>query len=189
MAQDSAPDRFRGAGLEEEQQTMEERTGLPKGKTLDSTVLQEPITQLDLRAAAVCVEEETEVAEAIRLMQKHHIGCVLVQAKGVLVGIFTERDVIHKLLRTTKDLRALPVGAFMTPDPETLTMTDSIAFALHKMNVGGFRHIPLVDERQHPVGVVSVKDIVDYLAEFFPNEIMNLPPRPQLLHPGERDGG
>ena len=189
MEQESVRDRFRGAGLEEEQQTIEERTGPPKGKTLDSMTLQEPIQHLDLRAAAVCVEEETEVAEAIRLMQKHHIGCVLVQAEGVLVGIFTERDVIHKLLRTAKDLRAVPVGAFMTPDPETLTLSDSIAFALNKMSVGGFRHIPLVDDRQRPVGVVSVKDIVDYLAEFFPNEIMNLPPRPQLLHPGEQDGG
>jgi len=78
----------------------------------------------------------------------------------------------------------------MTPDPEVLGLADPIAYALNKMSVGGFRHIPLVDATGRPVGIVSVKDIVDYIVDFFPNDVLTVPPEPSQ---GERwrgrDGG
>jgi CBS domain-containing protein len=66
----------------------------------------------------------------------------------------------------------------MTRQVETLTPDDPIAFALQRMSVGGFRHVPLVDAAGRPVGILSVKDIVDYFAENFPREVLNIPPEP-----------
>jgi CBS domain-containing protein len=78
----------------------------------------------------------------------------------------------------------------MTEDPEVLTPDDPIAYALNKMSVGGFRHVPLVDRARRPVGIVSVKDIVDYLVDIFANDVLTVPPD---LARGEawrdRDGG
>ena len=76
----------------------------------------------------------------------------------------------------------------MTANPESLRMTDSIAYALNKMSVGGYRHIPLVDNASAPVGVISVKDIINYIVRFFPKSIMNLPTLPRQNYTQEREG-
>ena len=78
----------------------------------------------------------------------------------------------------------------MTPDPEVLTPDAPIVYALNKMSVGGFRHVPLVDELQRPVGIVSVKDIIDYIVDFFPNDVLTVPPDPARAEAWRgRDGG
>jgi len=78
----------------------------------------------------------------------------------------------------------------MTPDPEVLTPDDPIVYALNKMSVGGFRHVPLVDAARRPVGVVSVKDIVDYLADLFASDVLTVPPDPARAQAWRgRDGG
>jgi CBS domain-containing protein len=127
------------------------------------------------------------VREAIRVMREHRIGCVLVVEEERLVGIITERDLLLKV--EDADL-GRPIQALMTPDPEVLTLDDPIVYALNKMSVGGFRHVPLVDDARRPVGIVSVKDIIDYIADFFPNDVLTVPPDPAR---GEawrgRDGG
>jgi len=83
-----------------------------------------------------------------------------------------------------------PVRDFMTPDPEVLSPDDPIVYALKQDDVGGFRHVPLVGEAGQPVGVVSVKDIVDYIADFFPNDVLTVPPDPGARRAlARRDGG
>jgi len=111
-------------------------------------------------------------------MQEEHIGCVLVVKKGRLEGIFTERDILMKIVASGKDLARTKVEEVMTSDPEVLEPDDMLAFALKYMHLGGYRHLPVVDDRQHPVGILSVKNIVDYLADYFPQEVLTLPPRP-----------
>ena len=66
----------------------------------------------------------------------------------------------------------------MTPNPESLTLDNEIAWVLNLMAVGGFRHVPIVDDAGRPVAVFSVKDIVERLVELFPNDVLNLPPHP-----------
>lgn len=157
-----------------------------KRHSLDDGVLREPISTLEPRAP-VCVGRQDSIRQAIHLMQEHRIGCVLVTEAGRLVGIFTERDVLRQVVGSDIADTA-PVSDLMTPGPETLTPDTAIAFALNKMSLGGFRHVPIVDDRNTPVGIVSVKDIVEYVASFFPQEIQNVPPEPGLDIPKTREG-
>lgn len=187
MAKELLSDSYPGEGLLEEEQIIEERTA-PARKILDARTLQEPIRILPF-VPPLCVTRQTSVAEAIRLMQERHVGCVLVQEADQLIGIFTERDVLNRVAGSAHDPAQLTVEAVMTPDPEALPVDASISFALNLMSEGDFRHLPLVDDAHRPVGMLSVKHVVRYLAELFPEEVLNLPPRPELLHPGQVDGG
>jgi len=178
---------YPGEGLLEEEQTVKERES-PGRKVLSEQALLEPIQRL-FSAPPVCVAPETSVAEAVGLMQKHHHGCVLVRDASRLVGIFTERDVLNKVVGSGHDPARIAVETVMTPDPETLPADASVAFALNLMSEGGFRHIPVVDDAHRPIGVLSVRNIVQYLAEFFPEWVLNVPPRSELLHPDLKESG
>jgi acetoin utilization protein AcuB len=137
--------------------------------------------------AVMLVDPKRSAAEAAQIMLMHKISALPVTEGERLVGIITERDLLLKLDQTHLDG---PIGELMTPDPEVLTPDAPIVYALNKMSVGGFRHVPLVDEAHRPVGIVSVKDIIDYIVDFFPNDVLTVPPDPAR---GERwrgrDGG
>lgn len=147
-------------------------------KVLDERLFREPIKILRRRTGHVAVPLGTTIGEAARIMKERRIGCVLVEDKGKLAGIFTERDILSKLVGTGYDPAKVTVDGVMTRDPETLTPEDPIAYAMQLMSVGGFRHVPLVDADRHPLDILSVKDIVDYLVEHFSREILNIPPEP-----------
>jgi FOG: CBS domain len=106
------------------------------------------------------IEPGIPVADAIRLMHERGVDCLAVCDEGHLVGIFTDRDAVVKAV--DKRLGLFRVRDFMTPDPVVLRLDDTIAVAIHKMAVGGFRHIPLVDKGR-PVGVVSAADVFRHL--------------------------
>jgi signal-transduction protein with cAMP-binding, CBS, and nucleotidyltransferase domain len=165
----------KGAMYDEESR-YDEKDSPPKA--IDARLFAEPIKSLHRRGGHVALPPGTAIGEAARIMKEHRVGCVLVEAEGRLLGIFTERDILTKLVGTGYDPAAVKVDGVMTRNPETLTPEDPIAFALQRMSVGGFRHLPLVDSAGRPVGILSVKDIVDYLAEHFPEEILNIPPEP-----------
>jgi signal-transduction protein with cAMP-binding, CBS, and nucleotidyltransferase domain len=147
-------------------------------KPLHAGLFAEPIRGLRRRAVHVAVSRQASIADAAHVMRETGTGCVLVEEHGKLVGILTERDILQKLVGTGYDPARTGVSGVMTPNPESLTPDDPIAFALQRMSVGGYRHIPLVDEQGHPVGILSVKDVVDFLVEHFPREILNIPPEP-----------
>ena len=152
----------------------------------DDEFLKLPISQLQPRKP-VLVAGSATVAEAVLAMNVNHTGCVLVQQDGRLVGIFTERDVLTKVFGC-ENAGAVRVDAVMTKEPETLELKDDLAFAMHHMSVGGYRHIPIVANGK-PVGVLSVRDIVDYLADRDPEGVMNLPPTPGSAIFRNVDGG
>lgn len=154
---------------------------------IGGAILETVISDLPLRDPIV-VETTATVTEAIQAMNDHHTGCVLVQRAGKLVGIFTERDVLTKVFYRD-DCRTAPVGEVMTSTPESLQLDDGIAFALNKMSVGGYRHIPVVENDGKPVGVLSVRDIVDFLVDLFPQEVLNLPPGSDHVIARSLDGG
>jgi CBS domain-containing protein len=97
-----------------------------------------------------------------------NVGCVqVVDEKGKLVGIFTERDVLYKVAGLIEDLEHIVVESLMTADPTALQPKTAIQHALHLMSVHGFRHIPLIDEENRPVGIVSFRDVVDFIERQF----------------------
>ena len=121
------------------------------------------------------VSPHATVAEAVELMRHERVGCVLVCVGQRLVGIFTERDLMRRVLAVGKPL-TLPVSECMTPNPVVVYPKEPISVAVRRMEEGGYRHLPVVDEARRPVGVLSVKRIVHYLVEHFPATIYNLPP-------------
>lgn len=100
------------------------------------------------------------VSDAIRQMQEQNNGCLVVLDGERLVGVFTERDAVVKAAGRALD--GLTVGDVMTSDPVVLRPDDSVAVAIHKMAVGGFRHIPLM-ENDRPVAVATARDLLRHL--------------------------
>jgi CBS domain-containing protein len=126
------------------------------------------------------IEANSSLAAVIEAMQRADRGTVLVVDAGKLVGIFTERDVLMKVAGHPIDLTRSKVSAFMTPDPITLPADSAVAFALNRMVLEGFLHIPLVDHDNRPVAVVSMRNLIEYLSDFFNREVLNLPPDPDV---------
>lgn len=133
------------------------------------------------------VSKTENLLHAIRMIRDQHLGCVFVVENESIIGIFTERDVLNKVVGRKYDLESRVIEDFMTPDPQTLKSDDSIAYALNRMTDGGFRHIPIVDDANRPVGLVCMKTIVNYLGEYFYDEVMNLPPTPQRTQEKRED--
>jgi CBS domain-containing protein len=149
----------------------------PRHARFDTGLLRESLRALPTRPALV-LRGSDSVTEAVRLMQGEHRGCVVITEDGTaasrLIGIFTERDVLLRIVDRGKNPAVLPLEAVMTADPEVLNVKGTIAHALNKMSVGGFRHVPVVDEEHRPVFVISVRDIVEFLVEAFPREVLTL---------------
>lgn len=131
------------------------------------------------------VQPSQTVAEAVALMRAKGVGCLLVCEQDQVVGVFTERDLLRRVLAQGKPL-TLPIADCMTPDPVTVHPKDSIGTAVRRMQKGGYRHLPVVIDGK-PVGVLSVKRIIHYLVEHFPEAVYNLPPDPDAIQ-HEREG-
>lgn len=131
------------------------------------------------------VQPEQAVADAVALMRHEDVGCVLVGDGQRVVGIFTERDLMRRILAQGKPL-TLPISQCMTPNPVAVHPKDPIGSAVRLMEEGGYRHLPVIDGGK-PVGILSVKRIVHYLVEHFPGTVYNLPPDPGLVQQ-EREG-
>ena len=131
-------------------------------------------------ATPICVALGSSLRAVVSTLQEKRIGCALVTQDNELAGIITERDLTFEVLGHDVDIDEVKVDDFMTPHPESLTPNDPIAFALNRMKLGGYRHVPLVNEENEPVGIISVKDIVHWLVDEFPDAILNLPPEPQV---------
>ncbi len=137
-------------------------------------------------AAPVTVRADAPASKAVDLMRAHETSAVLVidgsRARKV-VGIFTEHDLVARAL-PSRGWAKVQVSRFMTRAPETLRAEDSVAYALNRMSAGGFRHVPLVDRDGRAAGIVSARDLLAFLVELCPEEVLNLPPEPELaLHP------
>ena len=148
-------------------------------RVFDERLLQEPTSVLGTRPPLI-FSENAATSDAMRAMQAKHSGVVLVTPDGSgqspLVGIFTERDILLRVINRGRNPAETPLSEMMTRDPEALGSDARLAWVLNMMSVGGFRHVPLVNSTGWPVGVISVRDIVEFLVASFPNEILNLPP-------------
>ena len=131
------------------------------------------------RRQPVTVEPGTSLADCVRAIQRTGTGdsVFVCDSSGRLVGVLTERDVFARIVGGTVDLQQ-PVESLMTTDPKTLDLDDTIRDAIVLMQTGRYRNVPMVDANRQLVGVVRQADIIRFLAESFPEELLNLPPRP-----------
>ena len=131
------------------------------------------------RRQPVTVEPGTSLADCVRAIQRTGTGdsVFVCDASGRLVGVLTERDVFARIVGGAVDLQQ-PVESLMTTDPKTLDLDDTIRDAIVLMRTGRYRNVPMVDANRQLVGVVRQSDIIKFLAESFPEELLNLPPRP-----------
>ena len=131
------------------------------------------------RRQPVTVAPGTSLAECVRAIQRTGTGdsVFIVDAGERLVGVLTERDVFGRLVGGDIDL-SQPVETLMTSQPRTLDLDQTIRDAIDLMQTGRYRNVPVVDAAGRLVGVVRQSDLLKYLAESFPEELLNLPPRP-----------
>ncbi len=133
----------------------------------------------------VCVEPSTSVRDVLTQLKDNRRSSVLVVRENRLLGIFTERDALRLVAQNTS--LDSPIESVMVADPVTLAATDTLATAIRKMSDGGYRRLPIVDQDQVPVGIITVTDIVHYLVDHFPQTVYNLPPQPGVMVQ-EREG-
>ncbi len=141
-------------------------------------------------AEPICLRETASVQEAVQAMlARRQAGVLITDADGRLTGIFTERDVLTRVVGHALDTRTTALSAVMTANPDALSARDRVAWAIHSMSVAGYRTVPLVDAERRPIGVVTVNDVIRWLANLFPEAVLNLPPGERLKRPHEIDAG
>ena len=128
-----------------------------------------PIRSVMERKRILVAEPETSVSEAAKLMARKKVSAVMVVEKGRLIGIFTERDAVYRVIAKMRDAGTTRLAEVMTPAPKTVTPDESFGYAMLMMHEHGFRHAPVV-ERGRPVGIVSARmaldpEVEDFVAE------------------------
>lgn len=124
---------------------------------------------------AVSIHETESLKRALELLRDNRLGCVLVvDDSQKVIGIFSERDVVLKVALADYDLSGTPISEVMTRNPFVASMTSTIAFVLNMMAQGGYRHVPIVDEQHGPVGVISIKNIVQAIVSHFTRDFASI---------------
>ena len=137
------------------------------GTEVERSLMDDPVEYLH-PIRPLTVDLLTSLAAAIQLMRNHRIGCVLVTAAdGSLAGILTERDLLQKVAARGLDLEQCAVQDYMTALPETSKPDHPLGYAIQRMIVSDLRYLPLIDTSGKPVGIVSSRDIIDYMATKF----------------------
>jgi len=139
---------------------------------LKSLTRREPLTVAPGTSLQACLDliRATGTADSV----------FVTDAAGRLLGVLTERDIFGRLVSPEADL-GQPVELLMVDHPNTLHLDEPVRRAIELMQTGKFRNVPLVDADGVLVGVVRPVDVLKYLAEAFPEELLNLPPRPHQL--------
>ncbi|MFO0565861.1 MAG: CBS domain-containing protein [Polyangiaceae bacterium] len=144
---------------------------------LDVEVFEQPLSVL-CRRPAVTVNTDAPVEKAVAVMREHGFGAVLVTDKGKLAGIITERDLMMKVGLDGDAWRSRSVTQLMTANPDALHADDAVKFVMNRMHVGGYRHVPVVNEKGEPLHVISLRDVVRFVLDQFPKLVTNIPSRP-----------
>lgn len=112
---------------------------------------------------------ETSVSKAAELMAKRNVGAVMVVENEHLIGIFTERDAVFRVIARGLDSRTTHLSEVMTADPKTIEPDKTFGYALLMMYENGFRHVPVI-EHGKPIGIVSSRNALDPDLEEFVSE-------------------
>jgi CBS domain-containing protein len=128
---------------------------------VEGSLMTDPVAVLNPKLPAT-VDASSDLATVVRMMIERGVGAVLVTInERELAGILTDRDFLTKVAGRS-GFEGLPVREFMTPNPETVSLTDPLAFAVRKMAAGGYRHLPVVVDKK-AVGLISIRDVLQHV--------------------------
>jgi CBS domain-containing protein len=166
--------------------SVQKRLGHTTDRISPATFRRQQVSTLGRREPTTVTSTST-LGSALAAMQSGETRTVLVtDGDQRLVGIFTERDIVRRVLSSTPAADPdQPISGFMTASPDVLRMDSVLGEALDLMERKGYSGVPLVDDEGRVAGHLDARDVLDYIAEAFPQEILNLPPRPhqQMEHP------
>ena len=135
-----------------------------KGDAIHQALLSQPVSELLTGADLLVCSPEDAVQKIVDIFQKEKKGCVLVYKNKKMVGILSNRDLLMRVVGKHEDLSKTTVGDVMTHNPGFVRPEDPMAFAVNKMAVGGYRHVPVLREDGTPVSILLIKDVFRYLS-------------------------
>ena len=144
-------------------------------KPIEDTLRYVRISELRLEVGGA-VSPDTPIGEVYETLDRQRRNAVVVCEGDSVVGIFTQRDILNRTALEAPD-SATPIRELMTADPFTLRMDQKLADAIHAMTVHGYRNVPLVDGSGRWLGLLSSRNVLRFIAEHFPEAVLNLPPR------------
>lgn len=154
----------------------------------DDAWLDIPVAELGSPRVVTASPNESVYDAALRMCEQG-CGALTVVEGHALVGVFTERDMCTRVICAGRDPRRTPLHEVMTTTPATVLETDTLGQALRVLVLEGFRHIVIVNPCGVPTNVVSVRRIVEHVAEYFPDKVFNTPPDSQPPCAPACDGG
>ncbi len=131
---------------------------------------QRPIKSVIARQKILTAPATMTVHDAARQMKQRNVSSIMVVDAGHLVGIFTERDALFRILAEGRDAKTVKLSEVMTAHPQTVDPDKPVGYALMMMYEGGFRHVPVV-KGGHPVGMISARDALGPELQEFESEI------------------
>jgi CBS domain-containing protein len=158
---------------------VQKRLGHTTDRISPATFRRQQVSTLGRREPAT-VPAGSSLGSALDAMQSGDTRSVLViDGDQRLLGVFTERDIVLRVLDATPAADASqPIKNYMTANPDSLRLDSTLGEALELMERKGYHGVPLVDDEGKVAGHLDARDVLEYIAEAFPQEILNLPPRP-----------
>lgn len=135
-----------------------------KADGFQDTLLNEPVSELLTGIDLLVCRPDDSVADIVAIFQKEKKGCVLVYKNKKMVGILSNRDLLLRVAGIHNDLSKVKVEDVMSRDPSWVRPEDPIAFAVNKMAMGGYRHVPVIRADGTPVSILLIRDVLRYLA-------------------------
>jgi CBS domain-containing protein len=135
-----------------------------RGDAFQDALLKEPVSELLTGVDLLVCSPDDSVETVVKTFQKEKKGCVLVYKNKKMVGIFSNRDLLLRVSGLFPDLSKVRVEDVMTRDPGFVRPEDPIAFALNKMAMGGYRHVPVINTDGTPVSILLIRDVLRYLS-------------------------
>lgn len=132
---------------------------------LEQSLLQDEISKVMTYQPFKTVKSDTTVLDAMKIMSEMDIACLMVTENDRLVGMFSERDVLYKVVEDFENASKLPIKDLMTPDPIVVYESDCPAKALNQMAVGGFRHVPVLTVDDRIAGILGPRRVVKYVEQ------------------------
>lgn len=127
----------------------------------------------------VRIRARTPLIDVVIAMKNAHRGAAIVEDNAeTIIGIITERDLMTRIDHSSLTWHDIPVDQVMNFKPKTIKATQYVHEALSVMIACRFRHLPVVDDGNHVLGIVSIRDIIMHVAKLYPTEFLNLPPGP-----------